>query len=176
MRKNAPAGRTPGWAPKHNKNTKMAPKWPVSCSFRIFFVFFLAQIRGAGLFHNFSYFRDSGVFELCIKSAESQGKGCCHQKYQAFQIGGGRFSSKLFQPRKNIFIGAKKNHDSHRRDRIRRDFLHWIFRYFLQILGARLTKLHREPGEKAKNPVESLQWRRRSEIADFCPLSWSNVS
>ena len=42
--------------------------------------------------------------------------------------------------------------------------------------GARLTKLHREPGEKAKNPVESLQWRRRPEIAHFCPLSWSNVS
>ena len=42
--------------------------------------------------------------------------------------------------------------------------------------GARLTKLHREPGEKAKNPVESLQWRRRPEIADFCPLSWSNAS
>ena len=25
-------------------------------------------------------------------------------------------------------------------------------------------------GEKAKNPVESLQWRWRPEIADFCPL------
>ena len=31
---------------------------------------------------------------------------------------------------------GRKKHDSHRRDRIRRDFLHWIFRYFLQILGA----------------------------------------
>ena len=30
--------------------------------------------------------------------------------------------------------------------------------------------------KKAKNPVESLQWRRRPEIADFCPLSWSNLS
>ena len=30
---------------------------------------------------------------------------------------------------------GRKNHDSHRRDRIWRDFLHWIFRYFLQILG-----------------------------------------
>ena len=30
--------------------------------------------------------------------------------------------------------------------------------------------------KKQKNPVESLQWRRRPEIADFCPLSWSNVS
>ena len=26
---------------------------------------------------------------------------------------------------------GRKNHDSHRRDRIWRDFLHWIFRYFL---------------------------------------------
>ena len=24
--------------------------------------------------------------------------------------------------------------------------------------------------------MESLQWRRRPEIADFCPLSWSNLS
>ena len=24
--------------------------------------------------------------------------------------------------------------------------------------------------------MESLQWRRRPEIADFCPLSWSNAS
>ena len=32
-------------------------------------------------------------------------------------------------------IQGRKNHDSHRRDRIWRDFLHWIFRYFLQILG-----------------------------------------
>ena len=33
------------------------------------------------------------------------------------------------------FHQGRKNHDSHRRDRIWRDFLHWIFRYFLQILG-----------------------------------------
>ena len=30
--------------------------------------------------------------------------------------------------------------------------------------------------KKQKNPVESLQWRRRPEIADFCPLSWSSLS
>ena len=45
---------------------------------------------------------------------------------------------KLFFFCVQIFGGesrGRKNHDSHRRDRIRRDFLHWIFRYFLQILG-----------------------------------------
>ena len=36
-----------------------------------------------------------------------------------------------------------------------------FFATFSRFWGARLTKLHREPGEKAKNPVESLQWRRR---------------
>ena len=36
---------------------------------------------------------------------------------------------------KTPLIQGRNNHDSHRRDRIRRDFLHWIFRYFLQILG-----------------------------------------
>ena len=35
--------------------------------------------------------------------------------------------------------------------------------------------MHKNAGEKAKNPVESLQWRRRPEIADFCPLSWSGL-
>ena len=41
---------------------------------------------------------------------------------------------------------------------------------------ATFSKLHINTGEKAKNPVESLQWRRRPEIADFCPLSWPNLS
>ena len=36
--------------------------------------------------------------------------------------------------KKDGFQG-QKNHDSHRRDRIWRDFLHCFFRYFLQILG-----------------------------------------
>ena len=36
--------------------------------------------------------------------------------------------------------------------------------------------MHLSTGEKAKNPVESLQWRRRPENADFCPLSWLNLS
>ena len=40
--------------------------------------------------------------------------------------------------------------------------------------GALLTKLQTKPGERAKNPVESLQWRQRPEITDFCLLSWSN--
>ena len=35
----------------------------------------------------------------------------------------------------NKTFQGRKSHDSHRRDRIWRDFLHWIFRYFLQILG-----------------------------------------
>ena len=34
-----------------------------------------------------------------------------------------------------IFYQGRKNHDSRRRDRIWHDFLHWTFRYFLQILG-----------------------------------------
>ena len=37
-------------------------------------------------------------------------------------------------------------------------------------------RAEKNTGEKAKNPVESLQWRRRPEIADFCPLSWSSAS
>ena len=51
-----------------------------------------------------------------------------------------------------------------------------FFATFSRFCGARLTKWHINTGEKAKNPVESLQWRRRPEIADFCPSSWSNLS
>ena len=42
-----------------------------------------------------------------------------------------------------------------------------------------LTKLHSEPGEKGKNPlgkIQRIQWRRRPEISDLCPLSLSKVS
>ena len=41
-----------------------------------------------------------------------------------------------------------------------------FFATFSTFRGARLTKLHINTGEKAKNPVESLQWRWRPEIAD----------
>ena len=40
-----------------------------------------------------------------------------------------------------------------------------FFAAFSRFLGARLTKLHINTGEKAKNPVESLQWRQRPENA-----------
>ena len=45
-------------------------------------------------------------------------------------------------------------------------FSNGFFATFSRFWGARLTKLHINTGEKAKNPVESLQWRRRPEIAD----------
>ena len=54
-------------------------------------------------------------------------------------------SSKPHRPRN---CQGRKNHDSHRRDRIWRDFLHWIFRYFLQIL-----KLEKK---------QKIQWRASS--------------
>ena len=76
---------------------------------------------------------------------------------------------------KDPFFQGRKNRDSHRRDRIWCDFLHWIFRYFLQILGGSSYQNAHKYWRKSKKSVESLQWRRRPEIADFCPLSWSNV-
>ena len=58
-----------------------------------------------------------------------------------------------------VFRG-RKNHDSHRRDRIRRDFLHWIFRYFLQILGGSSYQITQRTWRKSKKssgepPVET---------------------
>ena len=62
-------------------------------------------------------------------------------------------------PKKKIFKG-RKNHDSHRRDRIRRDFLHWIVRYFLQILGGSSYQITQRTWRKSKKssgepPVET---------------------
>ena len=45
------------------------------------------------------------------------------------------FSQEEHPPPKKSFSQGRKNHDSHRRDRILRDFLHWSFRCFLQIFG-----------------------------------------
>ena len=53
---------------------------------------------------------------------------------------------------------GRKNHDSHRRDRIWRDFLHWIFRYFLQILGGSVLLNYTENLEKK----QKIQWRASS--------------
>ena len=57
-----------------------------------------------------------------------------------------------------MFFGAEKNHDSHRRDRIWRDFLHWIFRYFLQILG----------GSSYQNAHK--YWRKRQKSSGKPPV------
>ena len=51
---------------------------------------------------------------------------------------------------------------------------------FSTFWGDFLTKLHSKPGEKGNRSTgenaEKIQWRRRPEIADFWPLSWSNAS
>ena len=44
---------------------------------------------------------------------------------------------------------------------------------FLLGVGVVLNLLKKSTG---KNSKQKIQWRPRPEIADFCPLSWSNVS
>ena len=49
---------------------------------------------------------------------------------------------------------------------------------FSTFWGDFLTTLHIQPGEKGKihcGEVKKIQWRWHPEIADFCPLSWSNA-
>ena len=58
------------------------------------------------------------------------------------------------------YIRRWRNHDSHRRDGIWRDFLHWIFRYFLQIFRGLVLLNYTENLEKSKKssgepPVET---------------------
>ena len=73
-----------------------------------------------------------------------------------------------------------KNHDSHRRDRILRFFLRPEIGQFSPHFGAISLLNYTENLEtRGKNPrekIQKIQWRRRPEIADFCPLSWSNAS
>ena len=49
---------------------------------------------------------------------------------------------------------------------------------FSRVLGGFLTRLHRKPREEGKQSTgaQKIQWRNFPEIADFCHLSWSNVS
>ena len=52
------------------------------------------------------------------------------------------------------------------------DFLHILGRFPNQI--AQKTRRHRKKIHWRK--FKKIQWRRHPEIADFCPLSWSNAS
>ena len=76
----------------------------------------------------------------------------------------------------------RKNHDSHRRDRILRFFLRPDIGQFSPHVGAiSLLKytVNLEKREKTLEKIQKfkkIQWRQRPEIADFCPLSWSNAS
>ena len=74
----------------------------------------------------------------------------------------------------------RKNHDSQRRDRILRIFLCSGIGQFSPHVGAiSLLNCTENLEKQDKNPLEKIQkiqWRNFPEIADFCPLSWSNVS
>ena len=75
---------------------------------------------------------------------------------------------------------GRKNHDSHRCDRIRRDFLHWIFRYFLQILGGssyliahkNWRKSKKSSGDGAPKLQISVPCRGRTRPDRWAP-AWS---
>ena len=65
-----------------------------------------------------------------------------------------------------------KNHDSQRRDRILRFYLHSEIGQFSPHVGANsLLNFIEALEKKEKNQLEKLQkiqWRRSPEIADFC--------
>ena len=78
-----------------------------------------------------------------------------------------------------ILFSGPENHDSQRRDRILRPFLRPEIGQFSPHFGMISLPNYTENLEKnEKHPLEKIQkiqWRRRPEIADFCPLSWSNA-
>ena len=88
-----------------------------------------------------------------------------------------------------VSLTKPKNRDRKTRDSQRRESRDRILCFFSPpgnraifstFWGDFLTKLHSKPGEKGKKihwrKFKKVQWRQRPEIADFCPLSWSNVS
>ena len=81
---------------------------------------------------------------------------------------------------KNAHVGTEKKHDSHRCDRILRFFLRLEIGQVSPHFGA-ISLLNYivnlEKREKIHwRKLKKIPCRRRPEIADFCPLSWSNVS
>ena len=82
---------------------------------------------------------------------------------------------KLWDCCRDYINRDRKNHDSQTFDRILRFFSAWKSGNFLHILGRFLTNLHRKPGEKRKKSAGEHS-KDPMEIADFCPLSWSNAS
>ena len=81
--------------------------------------------------------------------------------------------SEKFENMQNKCVSAPKNHDSQTRDRILCDFLRpEIVRFsphfrMISLLDCTENLEHMEKLH--------IQWRRRREVADFCPLSRSNV-
>ena len=77
-----------------------------------------------------------------------------------------------------MFVGAENtNHDSQRRDSVLRFFLRRaIFATFWGDSLLHIAQKSRRKRRKIHEKIQKIQWRRRPEIADFCPLSWSNAS
>ena len=78
-------------------------------------------------------------------------------------------------------FGTEKNHDSQRPDRILLFFLHAEVGQLSPHFGAiSLLNYTVNLEKRGENPLENIQKKNSRqkfpEIADFCPLSWSNVS
>ena len=74
-------------------------------------------------------------------------------------------------------LRTEKHLDSQRRDRILRFFLRPEIGPFPPHFGA-ISLLTKNMEKRCKHPrekIQKIQWRRRPEIADLCPLSSSNV-
>ena len=101
------------------------------------------------------------------------------QQWNAPQQGAQRLQRRSKSQWKHTYLGTKIHH-SQRRDRILLFFLRPEIGQFSPHFSA-ISLLHCtvNPETLKKYPLEKIQeiqWRRRPEIADFCPLSWSNVS
>ena len=80
---------------------------------------------------------------------------------------------------KNILIGTEKKTMTARRDRTLRVFLRPEIGRFSVHFGAIPLSYTEDLEKKEKihwRKLPKIQWRRRPEIADLCPLSWSNAS
>ena len=146
-----------------------------------YFILVCGGARFTCAFLNLAVYFQFRTFALLLKGARSGAKQVPNNLYVGFlglflSFGGSKTSpAKLPNP---YFHSFRAENTMTATDVTGLDaiFSTGFFATFSRFWGARLTKLHINTGEKAK-----IQWRAssgdgRPEIADFCPLSWSNLS
>ena len=110
----------------------------------------------------------------------------CEGAYKWFDLGHMRSNGSWYEAccmcnslANQMFSEASRNHDGQRRDRISLIFLRRNSGNFLRLWVPIPYWITQTTWRKKENPLgimKQFQWRKFPATADFCPLSWSNMS